>query len=208
MRRYSAAGLRRLGHNAQEVQRAASALAFGVERLQVVDQGSAGTSVVGEFLFQDLPFAGKVAGNRQARLHRREELRLLLDYLREAFFHQAVQNFVDLLARHVRPRRQFQRLEFRMAQQHEVRSRLVSIEPKLLQASPKALKINFAQFFAHIPPTLSKPGSLSLTDPESPNLTAIGYNVCSGLSTRLPVVFSVGWHQFSEFKPRQPGSVV
>ena len=151
MRRYSAAGLRRFGHNAQEVQRAASALAFGVERLQVVDQSAAGAAVVGEFLFQDLPFAGQVSGNRQAGLHRREELRLLLDHLGESLLHQAVQYFIDFLPRHVRPRRQFQRLELRMAQQHEVRPRLVSIEPKLLQASPKPLKINFAQFFAHTP---------------------------------------------------------
>ena len=178
-------GLRRFGDNAQEIQRAASALAFGVQRLQVVDQRPAGTAVVGQFLFQVLPLAGEVSGNRQARLDRREELRLLLDHLGEALFHQAVQNFVDFLPRHVRPRRQFQRFEFRVAQQHEVRPRLVSIEPKLLQASPKALKINFGQFFAHIHLTLSKPGSLSLTCQSNPNPTALGYNVFNGFSTHL-----------------------
>src|SRR5260370_23096929 len=43
-----------------------------------------------------------------------------------------------------------------MAQQHQIGSRLVSIEPKLLQAAPESLKVNFAQFFTHIHTTLPR----------------------------------------------------
>jgi len=38
--------------------------------------------------------------------------------LGETFFHEAVQNFVNLLAGHVRAGGQFQGLESRVAQQH------------------------------------------------------------------------------------------
>jgi hypothetical protein len=48
-----------------------------------------------------------------------------------------------------------------MAQQHQVRTRFVSIEPNLLQPPPEPLKINLGQFFAHVLLTLSKAQLLS-----------------------------------------------
>ena len=124
---------------------------------EIVDQRGAGAAVVGQLLLQRLPFAAEIAGNRQARLDGREQLGLLLDHLREALLHQAVQHLVDLLPRYVRARGQFQRLELGVAEQHQVGPRFVSVQPKLLQPSPEPLKINLGQFFAHILFTLSKP---------------------------------------------------
>jgi hypothetical protein len=43
-----------------------------------------------------------------------------------------------------------------MSEQHQVRTRFVGIEPKLLQATPEALKTGLSQFFAHIHFTLPK----------------------------------------------------
>ena len=142
-------GLRGLAHDAQEIQRATAALAFGVERLQIVDQTRSGAHIVGQCLLQHEALAAQVSGQRQARLHGGEELGLLLDHLRKPLFDEAVENLVDLLARDVRARRQFQRLEPRMTEQHEIRTRLISVEPKLLQAPPEPLKVDFRQFFAH-----------------------------------------------------------
>ena len=68
-----------------------------------------------------------------ARLNGGEQFGLLLDDLREAFLDQTVENFVDFLPRNMRPRRQFQSLETRMPDQHEIGSRLIRIQPKLLQ---------------------------------------------------------------------------
>jgi len=83
-------------------------------------------------LLQYLPLTRQVTGDGQARLHGREQLGLLLHHLREASLHQAVEDFIDFLPRYVRARGQFQRLELGMAQQHQIRTRLISIEPKLL----------------------------------------------------------------------------
>src|ERR1035438_6723580 len=40
---------------------------------------------------------------------------------------------------------------------HQVRPRFVRVEPKLLQAPPEPLKVNFGQFLAHSLSTLAKP---------------------------------------------------
>ena len=76
---------------------------------------AAGAAVIGQLLFQNLPLAPQIAWNRQARLDRRKQLGLLLHHLRKPLLHEAVQDFVDLLPRHVRARRQFQRFELVMA---------------------------------------------------------------------------------------------
>ena len=72
--------------------------------------------MIRQLLLDRLALAAQVAGNGQARFHRREQLGALLHHLGEAFFHQAVQNLVNFLARHVGARRQFQRLEPRVTQ--------------------------------------------------------------------------------------------
>ena len=104
-------GLCRLGHDPQKIQRSAPALAFRIQGLQIIDQGCAGAAVVGQFLFQSLALAAQVTGDRQARLDRREQLRLFLHHLGKSLFHQGIQYFVDLLAGNVGARRQLQRLE-------------------------------------------------------------------------------------------------
>ncbi len=120
MRRYSDRGLRRLGHDAQKIQRPAAALSFRVQAAQVLHQVAGGAGLVGQFLFRELPLARQIRGNRQIRLHGRKKLGAVLHHAGEALFNQAVQHLVDLLPRNVRAGRQFQRLEPGMPQQHEI----------------------------------------------------------------------------------------
>ena len=44
-----------------------------------------------------------------------------------------------------------------MAEEHQVRTGFVGIQPKLLQPAPEPLKFNFGQFFAHSSLTIPKP---------------------------------------------------
>jgi len=68
-----------------------------------------------------------------------------LHYLREAFLHEAIQHFVNLLPGHVSARRKFQGFESRMTHQNQIRAGLVGVQSKLLQPSPEPLKFNFGQ---------------------------------------------------------------
>ena len=148
-------GLRGFGDDAQEIQRAAAALALGVQRFQVVDQGrSSAARSSASSCSSTSPLSGQISGNRQAGLHGGEELGLFLHHLRETPFHQAVQHLIDLLPGDVGARGQLQRLEAGMPEQHQVGTRFVGVQPKLLQAPPEALKTGLRQFFAHIPFTL------------------------------------------------------
>ena len=110
-------GLRRLGDDAQKIERAPSALAFRIER-----RSSHRSAALAARLWSvsSCSIAWRLrrekSGYRQARLYSREQLGLFLDYLGESLFHQAVQYLVNFLPRNVRPRRQFQRLEFGMTQ--------------------------------------------------------------------------------------------
>ena len=142
--------LRGLGDDAQEIERAAAALPFRVQgglRSSIRAVPARPLSV--SSCSSRAAVCGMITGNRKAGFHGRKELGLFLDDLREAFFYEAVQNLVDLLPRHVRARGQFQRFEFGMTEQHQIRPGFVRIQPELLQPSPEPLKIDLGQFFAH-----------------------------------------------------------
>ena len=125
--------------------------------VQVVDQGRPGAAVVRQLLLQGLPLAAEISGDGQAGLDGGEQLGLFLDYLGKPLLDQAVQNLIDLLTGYVGARCQFQRLELRMAKQHQVGSRFVGVQPELLQPPPESLKVDLGQFIAHLLFTLAKP---------------------------------------------------
>ena len=75
--------------------------------------------------------------------------RLFLYNLREALFSQAIEHLIDLLPRHRCPRRQFQRFETRMPQQHHIGSRFIGIQAHLLEPPPQLLKVEVRNFFSH-----------------------------------------------------------
>src|SRR5207245_1137895 len=72
-----------------------------------------------------------------------------LHYLRETLLYQAVQHFVNLLPGNVRPRRQLERLEFRVTEEHQVGPGLVGIQAQLLETPPEPLKFHLDQCVAH-----------------------------------------------------------
>jgi hypothetical protein len=64
--------LRRLGYNAQKIQRPAAALALGIQPAQVLDQIGGGARLIRQFMFQNLSFSRKKGGNCEIRLHGRK----------------------------------------------------------------------------------------------------------------------------------------
>lgn len=75
---------------------------------QFIDHGSGDAGLFGQVVLEDLRAARQIAGNRLIGRHRRKQLGLFLDHLREAFFDQAVEYLINLLPRNVRVSGQFQ----------------------------------------------------------------------------------------------------
>ncbi len=138
-----------IAHDPQIFERAALSLPFRIGRRQIHHQAVGHAGLVGQLALQHLSAARQVARDGQARLHGGKQLGLFLHHLRESLLHQAVQDFIDLLARHMRASRQFDGLEARMPDQNQVRSRLIGVQAQLLQPAPEALKIQLGQFGGH-----------------------------------------------------------
>ena len=81
--------------------------------------------------------AGEVSGDGERWIHCGKELGLFLDHLREPLLDKAIQDFVDLLPRHMGAGGKFQRFEARMPDQDQIGTGLIRIQADLL---------NFRQF--------------------------------------------------------------
>ena len=77
----------------------------------------------------------------QFRLDGREELGFFLHHAGEAFFGEAVEDLINLLARHGGAGSQLESLELGMADEDEIGARFVGVETDLLQAPPEALVV-------------------------------------------------------------------
>jgi hypothetical protein len=106
--------------------------------------------LIRQLLFESLTAASQVTRQRLIRRDRGKQLGFFLDHLGEPFFHQAVQHFINLLARDVRASGQFQCLESRMPHQHQVGSRFVGIQAHRLQPLPEAPEIDLGKFLRHV----------------------------------------------------------
>ena len=83
-------GLPGVAHNPQIIERTAAALALRICGAQIVDDDTGGAALIGQILLHRLTLTSQEAGDSEVWLHRGKQLGLLLHYLCESLFHQAV----------------------------------------------------------------------------------------------------------------------
>ena len=127
--------------DAEIVERAASALAFGVGAHELLHHAGGGVILIGKLLLKSLRAARHIAGDGLVGRDGEEELGLFLDDLRESFFDEAVEDFVNFLAGDVGAGGEFEGLEAGMADEDEVGPGLVGVQAHGLEALPEASKI-------------------------------------------------------------------
>ena len=99
----------------EEVEGAAAVLAFEEGGAQVFDEAAGEARLFGEIVLQHFAAAAEIGWDGEAGVDGGEELGALLDDLRKALFYQAIEHLIDLLARHMGARGEFQGFEAWMA---------------------------------------------------------------------------------------------
>ena len=134
-----------VGDNPKVVQRALSPIAIRKHAGQVGGQTGRQLLPGSPLALVGFPFAGQKTLQRQAGLDRGELLRLALNNPHKAPLDEAVEDFINLLARDAGRSGDFQGFESRMPNQNKVSSRFIRVQADLLESAGFGFEIHSYQ---------------------------------------------------------------